>query len=145
MKLMILWVQFSRYTWFDLGCPVIFRFIPRHSTLDTFIIISFLPEPWLLLCFYFFIFLFLFFYFVSFFHDKWLTSLVKGWRSILMFLSQTFVYFWTLGSTSSMMAGLDRLLTRLWQCFYFFSWHVVFGLACILYLEYRSTLFLFIS
>ena len=68
MKLMILWVQFSRYTWFDLGCPVIFRFIPRHSTLDTFIIISFLPEPWLLLCFYFFIFLFLFFYFFILYH-----------------------------------------------------------------------------
>ena len=46
-----------------------------------------------------------------------------------------FTCLWTIGSTSSMMVGLVRLLMYLWWCSHIDSWHVVSWFAYILDLE----------
>ena len=54
--------------------------------------------------------------------------------------------FWTLGSTSSMMTGPNRLLTYQWRCFHFDSWHVECWFAYSFPFEHWSSLLLlFIS
>ena len=50
-----------------------------------------------------------------------------------------FTCFWTLGSTSPMMVGPNRLLMHLWWCTHIDSWHVVFWFAYISDLGFWST------
>ena len=55
----------------------------------------------------------------------------KIWTSLEL-SSWVFTRLWTLGSTSSMMVGLVRLLMYLWWCSHIDSWHIMSWFAYVL-------------
>ena len=111
----------------DLQYLPIFHFILKHSTCDIFILISILPKSDHFLpshtshC------------------DTWPhtpLSIRRRCRSILDFFDCTFIIFWTLGSTSSMIARPDILLIYWWWCFHFDIWHAECWFTCSLHFEH---------